>query len=82
MNLDYIYTFSTKKNGPNSNKVGKGHNLPLMRTVVCMCACMHIPKKQLCHCLRAFHDTHEGIIEANISSAVGEMKYISLEHFT
>ena len=27
MNLHYIDTFYTK-NGPNSNKVGKGHNLP------------------------------------------------------
>ena len=29
MNLHYIHTFSTKKNGQNSNKVGKGRNLPL-----------------------------------------------------
>ena len=28
MHLHYIYTFLLK-NGPNSNKMGKGHNLPL-----------------------------------------------------
>ena len=32
MNLHYVYTFSTKK-WSNSNKVGKGHNLPLKKTV-------------------------------------------------
>ena len=51
MKLHYIYTFSTK-NGPNSNKVGKGHNLPLM-----------MPKmdSKLQFSMQQTHIFHEGV---------------------